>query len=204
VEIKFSDAVQKLQEQVNEWYSGMIKIEHQEIYEIKIKIKNMAEQAQANLGMDYAWLDGVTYLDWQRYHDLMRAFENFEQKAHAIQNGTSIEPPSPPNPVIPVINDLLEEVQTVILGFNFALGNVRNTIPELFSIHESVPERDDGAGASGEEDEVRIQPIDPDLDGENGKENEKGFDTSKVIIGKSKEEIEQSLGDVPLVKHEEL
>lgn len=32
----------------------------------------MAEQAQANLGMDYAWLEGVTYMDWQRYHDLMR------------------------------------------------------------------------------------------------------------------------------------
>ena len=31
----------------------------------------MAEQAQANLGMDYAWLEDVTYMDWQRYHDLM-------------------------------------------------------------------------------------------------------------------------------------
>ena len=85
---------------------------------------------------------------------------------------------------------------------------MRNKIPELFSIHESVPERDDGAGAGGEEDKVRIQPIDPDVDGENGKEktrqNEEGFDASKVIIGKSKEQIEQALGDVPLVKHEEL
>lgn len=85
---------------------------------------------------------------------------------------------------------------------------MRNTIPELFSIHESVPERDDGAGGGGEEDKVRIQPIDPDVDGENGKEkmrqNEEGFDASKVIIGKSKEQIEQVLGDVPLVKHEEL
>jgi len=204
VEFKFSDAVQKLQEQVNEWYSGMIKNEHQEIYEVTNKIKNMAEQAQANLGMDYAWLDGVTYMDWQRYHDLMRAFEDFEQTAHAIQNGTSVEPPSPPNPVIPVINALLEEAQTVMLGFHVALGNVRNTIPDLFSIHEFVPERDDGAGAGGEEDKVRIQPIDPHVGGENGKENKEGFDASKVIIGKSKEQIEQALRDVPLVKHEEL
>ena len=65
-------------------------------------------------------------------------------------------------------------------------------IPELFSIY----------GSAGEEDEVRIQPIDPDADGENGQE---GFDASKIIIGKSKEQIEQALGDVPLVvKHEEL
>ena len=83
------------------------------------------------------------------------------------------------------------------------LGNVRNTIPELFSIHESL-DRGDG----GEEDKVRIQPIDPDVDGDNGKEktrqNEEGFDASKIFIGKSKEQIEQALGDVPLVKHEEL
>lgn len=74
-------------------------------------------------------------------------------------------------------------------------------MPALFSIHESI----DGAG--GEEDEVRIQPIDPDVDGENGKEKareKEGFDASKVIIGKSKEQIKQALGDVPLVKHEEL
>ena len=81
---------------------------------------------------------------------------------------------------------------------------MRNTIPELFSIHESVPGRDDGAGAGGEEDKVRIQPIDPDVDGENGKGIEEGFDASKIIIGKSKEQIEQDLRDVPLVKHEEL
>ena len=31
VEVKFSEAVQKLQVQVNEWYSGMIKNEHQEV-----------------------------------------------------------------------------------------------------------------------------------------------------------------------------
>lgn len=91
-----------------------------------------------------------------------------------------------------------------MLGFNFALGNVRNTIPELFSIHESVPERDDGAGADREEDKVRIQPIDPDVDSGNGKEKEGSFDASKVIIGKSKEQIEEALRDVPLVKHEEL
>lgn len=80
---------------------------------------------------------------------------------------------------------------------------MRNTIPELFSIHESVPDND-AAGADREEDKVRIQPIDPDIDSGNGKENEEDFDVSKVVIGKSKEQIEEALRDVPLVKHEEL
>ncbi len=28
-------------------------------------IKDFAGEAQADLGMDYAWLDDVTYMDWQ-------------------------------------------------------------------------------------------------------------------------------------------
>jgi len=34
-------------------------------------IKNVAEKAQADLGLDYAWLDDVTVADWTRYHDLI-------------------------------------------------------------------------------------------------------------------------------------
>ena len=36
-------------------------------------IKHLAESAQADLAMDYAWLDDVTYRDWQNYHDLVRS-----------------------------------------------------------------------------------------------------------------------------------
>lgn len=80
---------------------------------------------------------------------------------------------------------------------------MKDTIPELFSVHGPVPERDNGVGVG--EDEVRIQPIDPGVDGENENGQNEGFDASKVIIGKSKEQIEQALGGVPLVdKHEEL
>ncbi|KAF8801363.1 hypothetical protein BYT27DRAFT_7198437 [Phlegmacium glaucopus] len=206
IEIKFLDVVQKLQEQVNGWYLGAIEKEQAEISKIKTEIKNMAEQAQADLGMDYAWLEDVTYMDWQKYHDLMRAFEDFAQTAYAVQSGTSLDPPSPPNPIKPVIDALQEELQTVVLGFHVALGSMRNTISELFSIHEPISV-DDGVGAGvGDEGKLRIQPIDPDADEkEETGQNEEGFDASKVIIGKSKEQIEQALGDVPLVvTHEEL
>jgi hypothetical protein len=37
-----------------------------------VKIRGMADRAQADLGMDYAWLEDVSYHDWQRYHDLVR------------------------------------------------------------------------------------------------------------------------------------
>ena len=37
------------------------------------ELKSLAEAAQVNLGLDYAWLDDVTYQDWQNYHDLLRS-----------------------------------------------------------------------------------------------------------------------------------
>lgn len=35
-------------------------------------LKDMADAAQADVGLDYVWLEDVTYRDWQRYHDLAR------------------------------------------------------------------------------------------------------------------------------------
>jgi hypothetical protein len=36
-------------------------------------VLTVANAAQENIGMDYIWLDDVSYHDWQRYHDLMRS-----------------------------------------------------------------------------------------------------------------------------------
>jgi hypothetical protein len=33
-------------------------------------IDKLADEAQADIGMDYAWLDDVTIDDWTRYHKL--------------------------------------------------------------------------------------------------------------------------------------
>lgn len=35
------------------------------------QVREVAEKAQVDLGLDYAWLDEVTYSDWQRYHSLI-------------------------------------------------------------------------------------------------------------------------------------
>lgn len=36
-------------------------------------LDKLSDDAQADLGMDYAWLDDVTTQDWVRYHDLKRS-----------------------------------------------------------------------------------------------------------------------------------
>ena len=36
-------------------------------------MKDIVDRGQADIGLDYAYLDDVTYHDWQRYHDLERS-----------------------------------------------------------------------------------------------------------------------------------
>jgi hypothetical protein len=36
------------------------------------ELRSLADSAQADVGMDCAWLEDVTYQDWQRYHDLTK------------------------------------------------------------------------------------------------------------------------------------
>ena len=36
-------------------------------------VRSLADHAQADIGLDYAWLEDVTVKDWQRYHDLARS-----------------------------------------------------------------------------------------------------------------------------------
>lgn len=89
VEGRFKTAVRGVQEDVHGWY---VEIKGKEtsvvcqslsccfIYRLIVlqlqvaisQVKTLADRAQADLGMDYAWLDDVTYNDWQNYHDLMR------------------------------------------------------------------------------------------------------------------------------------
>jgi len=91
VEEKFEARTRETEAAVNEWYSGVVGREIQEVSLLFVVapamdsrflqqvqsahtlVRHLAEQGQANVGMDYAWLDDVTYQDWQRYHDLLRS-----------------------------------------------------------------------------------------------------------------------------------
>ena len=92
VEEKFTDRLHQTEAIVNGWYRGVLDSELAEVctatrmrfsntdevsYLFQVEkltkeIKDIAERAQADIGLDYAYLDDVTYHDWQRYHDLAR------------------------------------------------------------------------------------------------------------------------------------
>lgn len=90
VEGRFEEAVRGVQGEVHEWYvsvrdkevgevcfflssASMQRLIFLQVVEAAAEVKLFADKAQADIGLDYAWLDDVTYDDWQEYHDLMRS-----------------------------------------------------------------------------------------------------------------------------------
>ncbi|KAF6753093.1 hypothetical protein DFP72DRAFT_1011129 [Ephemerocybe angulata] len=97
VEERFGGMVEGVKKEVHEWYKGVRGREHEVAMEASAALKNLAERAQTDIAMDYAWLDDVTYGDWQKYHDLMRTYENFEQEAaQRVHNSSNPTPASSP------------------------------------------------------------------------------------------------------------
>jgi hypothetical protein len=225
VEEKFSEKMRETEAVVNEWYTGLLQQEIQEVrfsdyhnlclrvfihlLQVRVAvvfIRELAERAQADMGLDYAWLDDVTYADWQRYHGLVKSkifsvdqpstfmlilitsgSEQFANQALSIQNGTH---PSPPiNPVQPALQDLQSEVQDVVLGFYTRLRRIKRTGERAFG-----PSHDGDAtdNESAPELEPEILPDSNTGDPADVKEQ----NMPPVILSRSKEEISEALGKV--------
>ena len=129
-----------------------------------------------------------------------------------------------------MLDKLQEELGDVVLGFQVALGGPKSRAREVFSVYGVEDEKEDGSSGffsikHGEkegrrvddmrgilkeqgEEEVRILPIEPSLPPVHGKpadSEEVVVDVADVLVGKSAEQIERDLKDVPLVQvHEEL
>ncbi|PSR82591.1 hypothetical protein PHLCEN_2v6024 [Hermanssonia centrifuga] len=191
VDKKFEERLTQTEAVVNGWYLQVIENELQEVRRLVGEVRDIAGRAQADIGLDYAWLDDVTYGDWQRYHDLERRSENFAAQALSIHNGTH---PSPPiNPVIPALEDLQNEVQDVVVGFETRLRRIKRNGERAFG---AAPEADSEADdhelhESASDETVSILPIEDDKH----KDVEDGESPAvpPVVIGRSKEEILSAL-----------
>ncbi|KAI4521840.1 hypothetical protein K525DRAFT_256297 [Schizophyllum commune Loenen D] len=131
VEAKFAEAMGRLQENVATWYDEVRQREAQEVLDSAAKVKALAERAQADLGIDYAWLDDVTYADWQRYHDLMRAYEKYDSDARTIANGT--HPLSPEDPLVGAMSDTQDDAMTIIEGFQVRIRDLKALARDIYS-----------------------------------------------------------------------
>ncbi|KAF9266816.1 hypothetical protein L218DRAFT_955925 [Marasmius fiardii PR-910] len=86
VKERFDEKVSEMQGRVHQWYVGVRDVESQECLQVAKQIRTLADEAQSDLGMDYAWLENVNYHDWQRYHDLIRVYEYFDKLVRHMQN----------------------------------------------------------------------------------------------------------------------
>ncbi|KAF7345387.1 hypothetical protein MVEN_01556600 [Mycena venus] len=213
VEEKLGESIQKAQSVLQAFHAEEKAQEVDEGMAIIQEVKDACSQAQGDVGLELSWLDDVTYMDWQVYHDLAKIGEDFQAEASAIQGGTHANPPVDP------FLTRLEEMQT-------ALGNLVNELvgqinalrqqakkefnPEPEPVEEAPPapgageagEGEDGEGEDGEQDdeeakgegvvkepkepEVSILPVPPAV--------EPGVvDPAQVIIGKSAEQVKEAV-----------
>lgn len=189
VGVKFSERLGVVEAVVNTWYGAILDQELREVYAVTAEVREVAEKAQVDLGLDYAWLDEVTYSDWQRYHSLIDASEKFAQEANSIQNSTH-DNLIMDNPIIPIFEDLESEVQDVVIGFETRLRRIKRDGERAFN---SV-QKDEGKGTATDpehdvEPEVSILPIPEEGAGERAY-------VPPVAIGRSKEEVLEALGKV--------
>ncbi|KAA1468908.1 hypothetical protein DENSPDRAFT_815552 [Dentipellis sp. KUC8613] len=200
IEDKFSERLRETEALVDEWYSNHLSKEAQEVETVTAEVRDLADTAQADIGIDYVWLDDVTYADWQRYHDLLRRSDNFTEHAWSVQNGTH---PSPPvNPVPAAIEELQTDVQDIVLGFESRLHDIKRK-----GEHAVGAEAEDGAsgthagedaGAGDAEDpQVSILPIADEPAGDDA-----AAEQAEAFIGRGKEEVEEAFARAKVLLEE--
>jgi len=72
VKDKFEKRLDEVDRMVGDWYNAIAANEEKLVGMATVAVAEFAEKAQADIGLDYSWLDDVTTDDWVRYHDLMR------------------------------------------------------------------------------------------------------------------------------------
>ncbi|KII87285.1 hypothetical protein PLICRDRAFT_42929 [Plicaturopsis crispa FD-325 SS-3] len=187
VEARFEDRVQSVTEAVDSWYAGHRDQEMRTVQGLTVEVREFASAAQADLGMDYAWLEDVTTIDWARYHELMDQSTDYTNQALAIQNGSH---PSPPiNPVLRVVDDLESEVQDIVVGFETRLRRLKRNGATVYGVSppDDVDEDEDAP-----EPEFSVLPAPP----EDPKKVAELKDIPPVILGRGQAEVLEALGKV--------
>ncbi|KAI6124609.1 hypothetical protein EV401DRAFT_1856586 [Pisolithus croceorrhizus] len=193
---KFTERLYAAEAVVNGPYNVLLQLELQEVSGAAAAVRDVAEKGQVDLGLDYAWLDDVTYNDWQRYHSLMGVSDNYAEEAASVQNGTH---PSivVANPLAPITEDLRSEVGDIVIGFETRLRRLKREGERAFNGNGAVQKEEEKGSLS--EPEVSILPI----PGTDTKERMQTF-IPPVIIGRGKEEVLDALKKASVLDQPEL
>ncbi|KAF8141911.1 hypothetical protein EV363DRAFT_1425921 [Boletus edulis] len=192
---KFNERFSATEGVINAWYRLVLDKELEEVATIAAEVREVAEKGQLDLGLDYAWLEDVTYDDWQRYHALIGTSEQYAHEVASIQNGTHPKVVVT-NPMDPILQDLESEVQDVVIGFETRLRRIKRDGERAFNNHgNGGAQKEEDKGSSDEpeveaESEASILP----MPREDAREEQEFI--PPVVIGRSKEEVLEALGRV--------
>ena len=205
---KFEARLDDLDGTVGKWHDEVTASEGSLVEKVATVVSDFSEKAQADLGLDYSWLDDVTTDDWVRYHDLMRctlipfrysalvdddicsnarafrytASDSFHDDLLKIQNGT--HPDSAPNPILRALRELRVEVDGIMTGFQSRLSEIQGEGER--TLGESNRGKDSPESKPTEEPIASILPI----------ATEESI--PQVVIGKSPEQVAEALKEAPL------
>ncbi|KAK0497353.1 hypothetical protein EDD18DRAFT_1462167 [Armillaria luteobubalina] len=129
VEEKLEALVREMGERVERWATRVREDEVRECVVASRQVKALAEKAQSDLGLDYAWLEDVTYEDWQRYHDLMRVYTDFDTQIRQLQNNTHVRPLG--DTVLIALEAKQHDMQDAITGFVSRVARIREDMKQL-------------------------------------------------------------------------
>ncbi|KAG8903177.1 hypothetical protein FRB99_003626 [Tulasnella sp. 403] len=204
VKKRFEDGASVVSGNIVTWWENVRTSELEEIEKLVAQVRNMGTTAQADLGLDYAWLDDVTVKDWTRYHDLLDVSKKLHKRLTEMAAGSDKE--SPVNALSVSLRDLQVELETVVLRFQNHLSeahekglnairgrkaNVRadstaEAAPEAVATPTTPAARNDGADPT-----MSILPIHNGGPDRNTRPDDP--DPRYVIMQKDKQQVEDAL-----------
>lgn len=207
LEFAFDKEARKMNDEISNWITVWMKRESEQVASAVAAIKELADKAQADLIGDYAWLNDVTYRDWERYHKLMFRSQEAEEDIGKLFNG-KLESKPLPNPINEAMAKLSAETKSITEKYRAGVNKIRQEGWKYLlgdSVSHDKIQRSDPAKVvvpdiPAVEPGFTILPTDPEETGEGIIEGAEAF------IGKGKEQVQQAIkqAEEAAAKHEEL
>lgn len=186
LEFSFTGKKDKISQALAEWVAAWMQTESAMVKAATDEVQALADKAQKDLIEDYAWLNDVTYRDWERYHKFMFRSRDVAEEFLKIFNGHTVPPVS--NPVHEEIGRIEHQLHHVSLDFKAGIEKIRKQgWKYLFG------DIDENASPTQEKEKEAEPPVFSILPIDVDEKVDNVIKGGEAIIGKSKEQVEQAV-----------
>lgn len=196
VKKRFEDGAGVLSSNIVTWWEGVRRAESEEIEKLVNEVRDLGATAQADLGLNYAWLDDVTVHDWARYHSLLNAAKELETRMENMAFGNTEQ--TLENALAVKLRDLQVDLETVVLRFQTRLSETHarglnavkeSKAPPVDSPSNVTPVRETATSIGTDEPAFSILPIDEDL----GRNVQDEDSAEYIFLKKGQKQVEDAV-----------